>query len=465
MRAVALRGLTVRALGLLGSVILARLLLPSDFGLLAFGFTIVAVGSFLTDAGLAAGLIRSPSPPTREQLAALLGLQLTVSTVLIALAAVPLWQSGTGGRVGLLMLLSLIPGAFRVPAVIQLERDLDFGAVAFAEVLETALYTAISTVLVLLGLGVWGVVVATVVRPFFGVLVLQRAAPLRVLRPGRRWRVVAPLLAFGLTFQATWVLVLIRDQGINLATLALAGSATLGFWALAQRVMLVPFLLFESLWRVSFPALSRLIEAGHEVREDLVRALRLGGFLTGLVVVPLAGSAPVLVPLVFGTAWLPIVPVVRLAAVGLMLSGPLSAVGAGYLSAIGKVHLVALGQFVTLLPWVIVLPTLLPHLGVTAHGFAWALACLGEALVLGIALRRSARVPIVRTLGPSVVSAIVAGGISYALVVEREPTVLVCGAIVFGSLLLYLPLAAMLAPSTMADVRHVGGRLFSRSTA
>jgi O-antigen/teichoic acid export membrane protein len=52
---VSLRSFAVRGLGLLGSLILARLLLPRDFGVLAFGQTLIAFGGFFADAGIAAG--------------------------------------------------------------------------------------------------------------------------------------------------------------------------------------------------------------------------------------------------------------------------------------------------------------------------------------------------------------------------------------------------------------------------
>ncbi len=462
--AIALRGVGVRALGLVGSVVLARLLLPSDFGVLAFGFTLVAIGAFFTDAGLAAGLIRNATAPTRAQLSALLGLQLSATTVLVGLAAVPLWQAGTVGRVSALMSASLLPGAFRVPAIIQLQRNLDFAAVAIAEVLETAVYTALSIGLVLTGFGVWGVAAATFARPCLGIVVLQRAAPLRVLRPGRRWRTVAPLLVFGMTFQATRAVVLLREQGINVATLALAGSATLGFWTMTQRVMLVPFLLFETMWTVSYPALSRLLESGHDVRHDLTRGLRLGGLLTGLLVVPLAASAPAVVPLVFGQAWLPLVPVVPLAAVGLVVAGPLFSIGTGYLNAIGKVRLVVLAEGATLVPWIIVLLVVLPRAGVLAHGLAWTLASLVEAVILGGALARHARVPVFRALGSNALSALVAGGATYAVVVGREPTVLLAVGAVAASLLIYSPLAALLSPFSVGDLWKVArGVWLSRS--
>jgi len=56
--------------GLVVNIVLARLLLPSEFGLLAFGLTLLVVGTLLTDAGVGANLIRTTTPPTRQQLSA-----------------------------------------------------------------------------------------------------------------------------------------------------------------------------------------------------------------------------------------------------------------------------------------------------------------------------------------------------------------------------------------------------------
>src|SRR5580693_9154948 len=54
------RGYGVRIIGLLGNILLARLLLPRDFGMIALGNTIVAFGAFLASGGLGATLVRQP---------------------------------------------------------------------------------------------------------------------------------------------------------------------------------------------------------------------------------------------------------------------------------------------------------------------------------------------------------------------------------------------------------------------
>ena len=90
------RGLLIRGLGLAGTIVLAHLLTPRDFGLIALGFTIVSIGGFLATGGFGAALIRQKNPPSRETLEAVLGLQLVVA--LIVCAAVAAIGIALGGR-------------------------------------------------------------------------------------------------------------------------------------------------------------------------------------------------------------------------------------------------------------------------------------------------------------------------------------------------------------------------------
>ena len=94
------------------------------------------------------------------------------------------------------------------------------------------------------------------------------------------------ILKFGAQFQAVQVTNLARDQAINIGTGAIGGVAMLGLWSLASRVMQVPFLLFTTLWRVTFPAMSRLVALGEKPRPVIERTARLGAFATGLILAP-----------------------------------------------------------------------------------------------------------------------------------------------------------------------------------
>ena len=62
------RGVGVRVFGLAGNVLLARMLLPSEFGTVALALSLLALGGVIFDGGLGASLIRRSREPTTEEL-------------------------------------------------------------------------------------------------------------------------------------------------------------------------------------------------------------------------------------------------------------------------------------------------------------------------------------------------------------------------------------------------------------
>src|SRR3954453_2563635 len=97
MTAIAFRGVLVRVFAFAANVVLARLLAPADFGVVALGLTVVAFGSFVGNAGLGAALIKRTEAPTRSELEAVLGVQLAIAAIFVGLVVaigVPLGRIG-----------------------------------------------------------------------------------------------------------------------------------------------------------------------------------------------------------------------------------------------------------------------------------------------------------------------------------------------------------------------------------
>ena len=86
----AARGVFQQVLGLVTTIVVARLLLPSELGVFAIATTISGVLWMLGGGqGMAGALIRRPTPPDRADLRVYVGLQLAIMTAL----AVPLCSS------------------------------------------------------------------------------------------------------------------------------------------------------------------------------------------------------------------------------------------------------------------------------------------------------------------------------------------------------------------------------------
>jgi O-antigen/teichoic acid export membrane protein len=404
---VGLRNLTVRGLGLLGNVALARLLNPSAFGIIAFGLTLTTLSAALSTGGLGASMTRRAEDPTRLDLAVALGFQVAVGVALVVLVAAVAIPLGGAGPVAALMVCAVPIDALRTPAGTVATRRLDFGLLARVEVAETLAFNVAAVGLVAAGAGVWGVAAATLLRAFTGASLLTAFSGTGLILPRLRMSILRPHLRFGVANQATTLLNATRDQGLNLAVAAVGGVAALGVWSLAYRLLQTVLLLLQALWRVSFPATSRLLAAGQNARHLVTRGMRLTALATGVMVVLLAGAAPAVVPTLFGPGWEAAVPILPWGAAGLMVSGPISTVGTGFLWAKGDAGRVLMSVTLQAAAWIGTSAALLPTLGPTAVGIGMFAGSCAVALSVGSAVRRRVSAPIARrTAGPAAIAAV-----------------------------------------------------------
>jgi O-antigen/teichoic acid export membrane protein len=266
------------------------------------------------------------------------------------------------------------------------------------------------------------------------------------------------LLSLGVKFQGLQVVLLIRDQGMAIAIAAIGGFEALGVWNIVYRFTTVVIILMESLWRVSFPALSRLRETGEDPMPVVERAASMAAVVSGVLVVPLAGSAPALVPVLFGSHWTPAVKVLPLAACAVMLAGPITAIAFGYLlseARAGVLLRMAIADGLT--TWAVGLP-LLATVGVIGLGAGQAASGVVDlvfltAAVWGGSYRRGFSI----TLVP--LAAVVAGSIpAWLIAVALGKGVVALLASVAVGELIYAALVTVVRRPIVKDALRLGRR-------
>jgi polysaccharide transporter, PST family len=395
---VATRGVAILVISFVGNVIVARLLTPHDFGVVAIGMSFVYFVSMLADGGLGAALIRRPEPPAREELQALMGLQLALTVALALLVAAGAAPFGRSGWVVALMVSSMPLAMLQFPGRILLERSLLYRPLAVVELTQVLVYHAWAIGFVIAGFGVWGLASATVAMRAAAALVMAAVCPAGVVRPSLSWRRVQPLLGFGVRFQAASAMGFIQEQGLNACIAVIASVSTLGLWSLARRLMEIPFVLFDSLWRVSFPTMSQLVAAKENVAPLIERAEAMTAVASGLILTALAGSAPGLIPGLFGEQWREATTAIPGSCLALFIGGSLSVATVGYLYAVGDASAVLRSHVLRAIALFAVALPLLPLLGVRAAGIAWFVSSTVEAIVLGRATVQRTDAHLVRPL-------------------------------------------------------------------
>jgi PST family polysaccharide transporter len=300
--------------------VLARLLNPLDYGLLAVGLVVVGVGEVIRDFGLTSAAIRAPELTTQQRnglfwvnsgagvLLALLAVAAAgpIADGLSQPALVPIIRA-----LALTFVLNGLAAQYRA----GLTRDLRFGALAGTDLLAQLLAFVAAVTTALIGAGYWALVVQQLTQ---GVVMLVTAVAIARWLPGRPRRGVGlrPFLRFGGGLTGTGLFYYLGNNLDNLILAVWATPVSLGLYSRGFQMLMTPLNQLRSpATTVAVPVLSRL-------QDDLPRSneyLRRAQLALGFTLVPgmafAAGAAEPLVEIMLGRQWLGAAPVLALLAV------------------------------------------------------------------------------------------------------------------------------------------------------
>lgn len=312
------------------TLVLARLLVPQDFGLVAAGLTVIAFLELALDLGVGAAIVYEQENAVTDRVRTAFTLNLLVASILTALAvalapyvAAFFHSSDDTTLFRVLFLYLLLRGAGQAQGAV-LQRDLRFRARTLIDVTRVAMRAVVSIGLAFAGAGAWAIVAGLLAAEATRMVLCHTFVRIRPkLRLDRR--IVTALLTFGISVLGLKAASAFLYNSDNLIVGNRLGTTALGFYSIAFRL---PTLIIDSIgWifsSVAFTLFSRARGLGATVfRQSMLRALRLTtlfGFSAG---VGLAITAPTAVPLLFSDKWAPAVP----AAVLLALASGVASIG------------------------------------------------------------------------------------------------------------------------------------------
>jgi len=374
------RTIVMRVITAMGTVVLARILVPADFGVYAVLVLVQQVLTYFADFGVGPSLIQQGDDPTREELATawlIQQLMWIVCAVAIWVAApfverlIPSLGAGFGWQLRLLSLSIAFTMLRSLPSA-MLVRVLRFREVATIELSGHIAFWATAVSLALMGAGVWSFAVALTAQS-----AISAALANLICRywPGLYFdRAIARrLLGFGVAYQASNVVTTLRDGVIPLCG-GFAGSvASIGYLQFSLRVSQLTSSVDEIIARVSFPAFSRIKGDAKRTARVLSDSVTLVCLLIGAPQAWIIATAPNLVPVVFGDRWTPSVLALQLMCLGVLCTVP-SRVAGSVVFGQGRPRaglLVALASVGLLFA---LFPPLLLAFGLPGGGLAYAVA-------------------------------------------------------------------------------------------
>lgn len=312
--ALAIRTMGVRLMTFTGNVLLARLLAPKTFGLFAIVNFIVAIASFLADLGIGAALIQRKEELTEEDLRTAFTLGIIIDTAfttaifLLAPVLVRLYSLDPRYALAVRVLsLTILFSTFGTIPSIKLERRLQFTKASMADIASQLVYTAIAVTLAFNGLHVWAFVIASVVSRALDAVLLNLMAFWRP-RLGLTKDSARRLLVFGLPYQATGLIVQVKDNFVPTFVAFAGGATAVGYLNWAVGLAATPLFLVTIVSRITFPTYARLQHELEELRSAIEQSIRwISATVFPGVFLIMALASPIVHNL-YGDKWRPALP-------------------------------------------------------------------------------------------------------------------------------------------------------------
>jgi PST family polysaccharide transporter len=307
------------------SIVIARLLLPADFGLVGMAAVFTGFAAVFVDFGMGAAIIHQPEL-TDEQLDAAflatlgMGAALTVLFVLLAPVVAAFYHRDQLVGITRVGALAFLLGSIGVVPRALLQRRMEIKKLVLLDVGPNVAAGVLSVILAIGGAGVWALVVPPLVLvsttslvPLFACGWKPRwTADLRALRP--LMRVSAHLLGFNV----------INYWSRNVDNMLLgrvSGERELGFYSRAYTLMLLPLTQIGGVFSGIMPALARMQDDKERVKRSFMRVEAVIATVSFPAMVGLAVASAPFVQAVYGPKWVPMAPVLQvLAIVGAMQS-------------------------------------------------------------------------------------------------------------------------------------------------
>jgi len=437
-----------KAIFLIRLLVLARLLAPEDFGLLAISITAVGFLSRITDFGLIPALVQRPKIEDRYYHTAwTLGIIRAFGiAVLVFLTSPLIAQLFNEPRSTLIIQALAILPVLEASASIKLAelvRNLSFRSIALVR-LPGAVANTIVAVVLAPSFGVWALVAGTLAGPFTVLIVSYFIAPYGP-RFSMNREVTRVLIQFGRWIFATSLLALAGNFALRLVIARQLGTAELGLYYLAASLAFLPYeVASQVVGEVTFSLYARIQANLNKVARTFKALLAAMFAVMAPSCLLLIVLAPALIETILGENWDGTLSVIQILAIACLFD-LLGAVNTPTLRGLGvpsKVTLVEGIQTVCLvsLTWIFT-----EHWGVEGAALAWLPAILisqsiGCRIVSRLLPRPFAGLwrPLLVITGVSILAALLAAGV-YTIIPGFSGLVLgICIALVTtGSILLF----------------------------
>ena len=301
-------------------IIMARILIPEDYGLCAIVLAFVNIAQELVNSGFASALIQKKDT-SRIDFSSVchFSLALGVFFYLILFIASPrIAEYFEDERISSIMKVmgaSLIIGAFNSVQVAIVYKRLEFKKSFIANLVSISVSAVLGIVAALKGLGVWALVIQYMSNRVINLLVfffLVKWLPNMEFS----FKSIKSLFNYGWKLMVTQLSTFLSQDIYSLVIGKTFSKTQLGLYDLGNKIPAnIANTLASTVGRVLFPAFSSFQNDTNKIREYIKRTNQLASFIMFPLLFGIAASAKPIVILIFTEKWINAVPIMQIACI------------------------------------------------------------------------------------------------------------------------------------------------------
>lgn len=376
-----------RSIGFISTLVLARLLVPADFGLVAMATVLMQFLIAVSDFSVHVLLIQKTSIDREDMdsawsMQAALGLAQAVILLGLANPAADFYNEPRLVEiVYTLAAIALLKG-FKNIGVIMFQRDMTFGLDFRLMAIQRLLTFTVTISIAWIYQTYWALVVGMMVGAVAELALSYGMHPFRPRFSTKRW---GEIFKFSKWLVANNILSFLGQRGPDLVLGRLIGPRAVGLFSISYEIAMLPSTeLVAPINRAALPGYSRLREQEGGLQRGYFDVLGLIALVAVPASVGIAASAEVLIPFLLGEKWHAAIPIVHHLALAGAITVLMTNNGAVYL-ALGKPRITTFllaARLVLLLPGIVVGANYAGVEGVALSYLVVILLMLGANLVV-----------------------------------------------------------------------------------
>ena len=391
------------------SIIVARQLMPEDFGIMAILTFFTSVALAIVDSGFSQTLIRKQNPSDEEYKSVLI-FNVVVSLILylLLLLFAPYIANYYGhsviSDVAPVLFLVLPINSLCVVQTVMFTKEFRFALLSKIVFVASLISGVVAVVMAIMGCGIWSLVAQRLLM--MGIKAIAFWA-IRLWHTDARFSISAirAMMPFGMRLLATDLIAAIYNNVAQLFIGKMHSTTMLGYYSQAQKLKDLPVTsAVQAVQGVTYPALSELSDDEKRFGDGYERIVRMLGFVAFPVMLGFVAIAEDMFMFLLGEKWMPTVPYFEV----LALSGlcyPLAVVAYNVLKVRSDGRIIVRLEVVKRVVMTVVLCYAIPR-GVMAVAWGMTLMAGVEFLLntsVAVRLAKIGAMRLVRALLPSLI--------------------------------------------------------------